>query len=200
MAGLECHTISDKDFAAAKQNTGYIYKDGKIFDGGENENGETGEFRGTYERTSFDDLSDTANSLIFGPNSIGEQGMKKGALVGKLALGAAAVGVVCGVTGGTACVGAAIVAAKTVGGKALSFSSKITRQMSRRGWSRNQVEQTVKNPHTTAKTTWKQTGESATAYVNKDGSYVVIKDATKEIIQISDKTRPWKLPQDWKWK
>lgn len=72
--------------------------------------------------------------------------------------------------------------------------------MSKRGWTRSQVEQTVKSPHTTAKTTWKQTCESATAYVNKDGSYVVVKDATKEIIQISDKTRPWKFPQDWKWK
>ena len=193
-----CTEISDAEanrtlFNRKGNHPEIIRKDGKIFD-------EDGNVAGTYVRTSFDDLSDEGNALIFGRNSIGEQGIKKGKLVGALALGGAAVGVVCGATGGTACVATAVLAAKAIGGKALSYSAKITRQMSRRGWNRNQVEQTVKSPHTTAKTTWKETGESATAYINKDGSYVVVKDATKEIIQISDKTRPWKFPQDWKWK
>jgi len=72
--------------------------------------------------------------------------------------------------------------------------------MSKRGWSKAEVEGTIKNAYTTAKTTYKGTGESATAFINKDGSYVVVKDATKEIIQISDKTRAWDFPTDWKWK
>lgn len=62
-----------------------IRKDGKIFD-------EDGNDSGTYVRTSFDDLSDEGNALIFGPNSIGEQGIKKGKLVGALAGGAVLAG------------------------------------------------------------------------------------------------------------
>lgn len=91
-----------------------------------------------------------------------------------------------------------------VGGKtllkgSLKYSRKIATDMSKRGWTKEQVEATIKNSHTTAKGT-NRAGESVTAYVNKDGSYVVVKNATQDIIQVSDKTRPWKFPTDWKWK
>lgn len=100
-----CVEISDAEakrtlFNRKGNHPEIIRKDGKIFD-------EEGNVAGTYTRLSFDDLSDRANALIFGPNSIGEQGIKKGKFVGKLALAAGAVGIVCGVTAGAGCAAAA---------------------------------------------------------------------------------------------
>jgi len=146
----------------------------------------------TYERISID----REYQFVY---SVAEKSVKKAKVVGVLAGGAVATGACIG-TGTCAAVGAAIL----VGGKvllkgSLKYSSKITRQMSRRGWSKEQVASTIRNPHTTAKGTTRA-GESVTAHINKDGSYVVVKDATQEVIQISDKTRPWNFPTDWKWK
>ncbi|MBV6496997.1 MAG: hypothetical protein DYH05_08735 [Acidobacteria bacterium ACB1] len=93
---------------------------GKIYD-------EDGSLAGTYTRISFDDLSDTANAMIFGPNSIGEQGIKKGKLVEALAGGAVVVGAC---IGSGVCPAAAAAAAPFLlrsAGKALSYSAKITR-------------------------------------------------------------------------
>ncbi len=148
---------------------------------------------GTYERISID----REYQFVY---SVAEHSVRKAKVVGVLAAGAVVTGACIG-TGTCAIVGTALL----VGGKALlkgslKYSRKIANDMSKRGWNKEQVEATVKNPHTTAKTTYKDTGESATAYINKDGSYVVVKNATQEIIQVSDKTRPWKFPTDWKWK
>lgn len=52
------------------------------------------------------------------------------------------------------------------------------------------VEDTVRNPYTTRVSTNKATGNSATVYYNKSGSYVVIDDVTKEVVQISDNINP----------
>ena len=146
---------------------------------------------GTYERISID----REYQFIY---SVAENSVKKAKVVGVLAAGAVVTGACIG-TGTCAMVGGAVLAGGRVLLKgSLKYSSKITRQMSRRGWSKEQVEATIKNPHTTAKGTTRA-GESVTAHVNKDGSYVVVKNATQEIIQISDKTRPWNFPTDWKW-
>jgi hypothetical protein len=70
---------------------------------------------------------------------------------------------------------AALAAGKAFLKSSLKYSPKIARRMSRRGWSKQQIESTIKSAYTTAKTTVKGTGESATAYINNDGSYVVVK-------------------------
>jgi RHS repeat-associated protein len=103
-----CIEISDAEanrtlFNRKGNHPEIIRKDGKIFD-------EDGNVADTYVRTSFDDLSDEGNALIFGPNSIGEQGKKKGIIVGVLAGGAVVTGAVIGVctaTGGVPCAAAA---------------------------------------------------------------------------------------------
>ncbi|MBK7706136.1 MAG: hypothetical protein IPJ30_10225 [Acidobacteria bacterium] len=190
----QCWTHSDGDFKKGQRQFSGLYQEtdrdghydsGNILDS-------DGNVVGTYERTSID----RDYQFVYG---VAEQSVRKAKVVGVLAAGAFVVGACIG-TGTCAVVGAAALASgKVVLKGSLKYSSKIARQMSRRGWSKEQVEATIKKPHTTAKGT-SRAGESVTAYVNKDGSYVVVRDATQEILQISDKTRPWNFPTDWKWK
>ena len=88
-------------------------------------------------------------------------------------------------------------ASKTDGaGSDIKFGSdtksaqKLSNQMNKRGWTEEMVEDTVRNPYTTRVSTNKATGNSATVYYNKSGSYVVIDDVTKEVVQISDNINP----------
>jgi Colicin E5 ribonuclease domain len=84
------------------------------------------------------------------------------------------------------------------------FNSKIVKQMSKRGWTRESVEETIMNPHRTARTRdtrWRpdqtRNDDPATAYINEDGSYVVRNDETGDIVQTSDKRKPdWRYPFD----
>ena len=62
--------------------------------------------------------------------------------------------------------------------------------MQRRGWSIQSVRNTVDNPYTTRISTNKATGNSATVFYNKNGSYVIVDDITKAIVQISDNINP----------
>jgi len=70
-------------------------------------------------------------------------------------------------------------------------------QLSRRGWTEERINDTVNHPFVTRKAANKANGNSATAYFNKDGSYLVRDDITGELVQISDRTNPseW-LPDD----
>ncbi|WAP70961.1 colicin E5-related ribonuclease [Jiella pelagia] len=85
---------------------------------------------------------------------------------------------------------------------ATRFGTKIERQMAKRGWTKESVEATINAPHrraSTRDTRWKPNGtrarDPATAYINRDGSYVVRNDATGDIVQISDRTNPsWSSP------
>jgi hypothetical protein len=75
------------------------------------------------------------------------------------------------------------------GGKS---GQKLSTQMSNRGWSQSSVRDTVDNPYTTRSALNKgNTNGPATAFFNEDGSYVVDDDETHQVVQISDKTRPW---------
>ena len=99
-ADQNCVVISDAEanrtlFNRKNNHPEIIRKDGKIFD-------EDGNISGTYTRLSFDDLSDQANALIFGPNSIPEQAEKKSRSVRVAATIAGIVGVCIG-TAGTGC-------------------------------------------------------------------------------------------------
>ncbi len=159
-------------------------------------------YRGNTEEVAFVIRSSSMldESQMHFIRETADQSIKKAKVVGIAAASAVVVGACVG-TGACAVVGSGLViAGKILLKKTLKYSLKITKQMPKRGWTRQQVEATIKNPHATARTTFKGTGESATAYINKDGSYVVVKDATREIIQVSDKTRPWNFPGDWKWK
>lgn len=86
--------------------------------------------------------------------------------------------------------------------KSIKFGAKIQKQLGKRGWSRKSVEDTVNHPHRTVGT--KDTrylagggrkNDPATAYINKDGSYVVLNDNTNEIVQVSNRYDPhWISP------
>jgi hypothetical protein len=69
-------------------------------------------------------------------------------------------------------------------------------QIAQRGWTEQSIEETVANPVETHEV-WDVAGgagrEPATAYVNSDGTYVVVNDETGRVVQISDANRPgWK--------
>jgi filamentous hemagglutinin len=65
---------------------------------------------------------------------------------------------------------------------------KIARQMSRRGWTRRQIESTLANPHRAVATTdmrWRADGskrnDPAKAYIREDGHYIVRMNAVRDI-------------------
>jgi RHS repeat-associated protein len=91
------------------------------------------------------------------------------------------------------------------GGRELNFGDKIQKQLKDRGWTRESVEETVNHPHRTVETRdtrWRPDGrgrmdDPATAYINEDGSYVVVNDRTGDIVAISDRNDPhWLSPFD----
>lgn len=70
-------------------------------------------------------------------------------------------------------------------------------QLSRRGRTKESVNNTVNDPFVTRKAENKANGNPATAYFHKDGSYVVRDDITGELVQMSDRSNPseW-IPYD----
>lgn len=66
--------------------------------------------------------------------------------------------------------------------------------MGKRGWTEQSINNTVNSPFTTRTATNKANGNNATAYFNKDGSYVVRDDVTKDIIQVSNRNDPNWIP------
>ena len=75
--------------------------------------------------------------------------------------------------------------------KDYNITAKINKQINKRGWTDELIKSTRDKPFTTRTASNKATGNKATAYFNKDGSYIVIDDVTKDIIQVSDRTRSW---------
>lgn len=67
---------------------------------------------------------------------------------------------------------------------------------------KKEIEKTIQKPYRKVKTTdvrrsknAPRRNESATAYIKKDGAYVVRNDKTGDVVQISDKNDPnWKSP------
>ena len=64
---------------------------------------------------------------------------------------------------------------------------RLANQMSQRGWTEDTVRSTVNNPHTTRSATNRATGNSATAFFNRDGSHVIVDNTTREIVQVSNR-------------
>ena len=83
------------------------------------------------------------------------------------------------------------------------FEKKIMKQLSKRGWNEQNVTDLVNNPHRTVKVRdnrWKNDGtgrrdDSATVFIDKNGSYVVRNDVDGSIVQVSNRNDPnWKNP------
>ncbi|HEU4589250.1 MAG TPA: colicin E5-related ribonuclease, partial [Gemmatimonadales bacterium] len=77
---------------------------------------------------------------------------------------------------------------------AINIGTKIERQLARRGWTAGDVEQTVNSPFTTRPAMNRATGNSATAYYDEGGAYVVRDDVTGDIVQISNRSDPNWIP------
>lgn len=82
--------------------------------------------------------------------------------------------------------------------------TKIKRQLEKRGWDKDSIDEIISKPSRTVKTKDRRYNsdvtrrdDPATAYFDKDGNYVVRNNKTGDIVQISDKTDPeWKIPID----
>ncbi|CUH97800.1 hypothetical protein P22_3946 [Propionispora sp. 2/2-37] len=90
-----------------------------------------------------------------------------------------------------------------VGKITYSVETKIVKQMEKRGWSNEMVDDAINNSVRTVKTvdtrnnplTGTKNNDPATAYYSKDGGYVVRNDRTGDIVQVSDRNDPnWVAP------
>jgi Colicin E5 ribonuclease domain len=66
-----------------------------------------------------------------------------------------------------------------------NLSNKIVRQMVTRGWTKQEILDTV-NAGKTFPVVNKATGGAATEYVSASGKFVVVDNATRQVIQVSD--------------
>ena len=185
--GKECVTYTDKAFEKFMKGgpkEGYTFKDGNVY------------FNG--------DLTATYSNSCLSCGTLINEMARRGPAVEKLTGAFAVTAVVLGATGGAgAYYGPAVIA--TIVGRGtttISIGQKIEKQLGKRGWTREEVERTVSQPHRTVQTRdtrhlpgGTRMNDPATAYVNKDGSYVIRNDRTGDIVQISDKGKPgWKSP------
>ena len=69
-------------------------------------------------------------------------------------------------------------------------TQKLTNQMKSRGWTEDLIKNTVDNPYTVRSSVNKATGNTATVFYTRQGSYVIVDDITKAIVQISDNINP----------
>ena len=79
-------------------------------------------------------------------------------------------------------------------GSETKSSAKLFRQMQNRGWSFSDVEEVVRRPFTTRQSINKATGNPATVFYNRDGTYIIVDDVTNALVQISDKYDPNWVP------
>lgn len=69
---------------------------------------------------------------------------------------------------------------------------KIQNDMSKRGWTETDIQSTVAHPSQTGKAIDRTRGNTpATVYADKNGNYVIVNNQTGNIVQVSDKNRPW---------
>ena len=80
------------------------------------------------------------------------------------------------------------VGATKAGTASLDFG-KVSTQLDKRGWTTESVQNTVDNPFTTRAALNKANGNPATAYYNKDGTYVSVENGTGNILQVTNNAR-----------
>lgn len=66
----------------------------------------------------------------------------------------------------------------------------VMNQMNSRGWTEDLIRNTVDYPYTIRTSVNKATGNAATVFYTQQGSYVIVDDVTKAIVQISDNINP----------
>ena len=91
-----------------------------------------------------------------------------------------------GSKGGTS----SIKSADLIFGSSTKSKQKLMSQMDSRGWSEELLNNTVDNPYTIRISMNKATGNPATVFYTQRGSYVIVDDITKQIVQISDNINP----------
>lgn len=75
-------------------------------------------------------------------------------------------------------------------GSEAKSAEKLANQISKRGWTKDLVVDTVDNPYTIHTSIKRATGNSATDYYTKQGSYVIVDDVTKAVVQVGDNINP----------
>ncbi len=72
-------------------------------------------------------------------------------------------------------------------------TSKLNNQIRTRGWTFESITKTVNEPFQIRTSINRATGNTATVYYDKDGSYVIVDNITNEIVQVSNRFDPnWK--------
>lgn len=75
-------------------------------------------------------------------------------------------------------------------GSSTKSAQKLMNQMNSRGWTEDLIRNTVDNPYTIRTSVNKATGNLATVFYTQQGSYIIVDDVTKVIVQISDNINP----------
>ena len=75
-------------------------------------------------------------------------------------------------------------------GSETKSAEKLANQISKRGWTKDLVIDTIDNPYTIRTSVNRATGNSATVYYTKRGSYVIVDDITKAVVQVGDNINP----------
>ena len=83
-----------------------------------------------------------------------------------------------------------IKSSELVFGSSTKSTQKLMNQMKNRGWTEDLIRNTVDNPYTSRTSVNKATGNEATVFYTQQGSYVIVDNITKEIVQISDNINP----------
>ncbi len=84
----------------------------------------------------------------------------------------------------------------------ITIGQKIEKQLAKRGWTKDSVDDAVSNPQKTIPTRdvrhlpdGRINDEPATAFFSKEGGYVVRNDLSGDIVQVSNRLDPnWKAP------
>jgi RHS repeat-associated protein len=72
----------------------------------------------------------------------------------------------------------------------VNIDTKIRRQMLRRGWTDQDIEEVIRSPALTKSALVRRTGDPATIHYRSDGYYVIRNDVNGDIVQISDRNDP----------
>ena len=83
---------------------------------------------------------------------------------------------------------------RVVFGSASKSAARLQSQMLSRGWTEQTVQQTVRYSRITREATNLANNNPATAFFNRDGSYVVIDNITRVVIQVSNRFDPNWIP------
>ena len=70
-------------------------------------------------------------------------------------------------------------------GELINYGQKSENYLTKRGWTWNSAKEVVNNPYTTRQAFSRVTQNSATAYYNKIGEYIVVDNITGELVQAS---------------